>query len=549
MRHSNILRGISEATRALLDLKVQEDAIQAAVSALGAGTDVDRCYIFQIEGNVGERLISQRFEWVKGSVSVQINNERLQNMPEALFPWLMEKLDQDEILYGIVSHSDDPEFKEGMAEQDIKSYLFTPIQKDGKLWGFIGYDDCVEERDWMQVEADALATVAKNIGIRLAWDATKKNLEERNEIFELAVQGAKLGLWEWLPETNKVYPSQAYAGILGYSVEALTDYSAWFDNIHEEDRQYVLDNLQAHLSDGNKPYDVQYRTRVGSGEFRWVASNGMAKRDSNNRPIILTGFLRDIHEQVVAQEARNQAIQRMLELNELKSNFVSMASHQFRTPLTVIYSNVELMEMGIMKLEPSLMQRFSKATGRIKDEVVRMTELMNNILTFGKYEAGLMTIRFASMDVVQLIKRINEQYFSQESDGRRIEILVEGTPRLLTADSMLLTHAFSNLMSNALKYSPQRPAPQIQIRFLKDVLQVEIRDYGIGIPEKDQPNTFNSFFRASNASTIVGSGLGLPIVKEFLERHKGSVTFNSIENKGSTFTVQLPYEQIQNTDC
>lgn len=549
MRHSNILRGISEATRALLDLKVQEDAIQAAVSALGAGTDVDRCYIFQIEGNVGERLISQRFEWVKGSVSVQINNERLQNMPEALFPWLMEKLDQDEILYGIVSHSDDPEFKEGMAEQDIKSYLFTPIQKDGKLWGFIGYDDCVEERDWMQVEADALATVAKNIGIRLAWDATKKNLEERNEIFELAVQGAKLGLWEWLPETNKVYPSQAYAGILGYSVEALTDYSAWFDNIHEEDRQYVLDNLQAHLSDGNKPYDVQYRTRVGSGEFRWVASNGMAKRDSNNRPIILTGFLRDIHEQVVAQEARNQAIQRMLELNELKSNFVSMASHQFRTPLTVIYSNVELMEMGIMKLEPSLMQRFSKATGRIKDEVVRMTELMNNILTFGKYEAGLMTIRFASMDVVQLIKRINEQYFSQESDGRRIEILVEGTPRLLTADSMLLTHAFSNLMSNALKYSPQRPAPQIQIRFLKDVLQVEIRDHGIGIPEKDQPNTFNSFFRASNASTIVGSGLGLPIVKEFLERHKGSVTFNSIENKGSTFTVQLPYEQIQNTDC
>lgn len=548
MRHSHILRGISEATRALLDLKVQEDAIQAAVSALGAGTVVDRCYIFQIEGNVGERLISQRFEWVKGSVSVQINNERLQNMPEALFPWLMEKLDQDEILYGIVSHSDDPEFKEGMAEQDIKSYLFTPIQKDGKLWGFIGYDDCVEERDWMQVEADALATVAKNIGIRLAWDATKKNLEERNEIFELAVQGAKLGLWEWLPETSKVYPSQAYAGILGYSVEALTDYSAWFDNIHEEDRQYVLDNLQAHLSDGNKPYDVQYRTRVGSGEFRWVASNGMAKRDSNNRPIILTGFLRDIHEQVVAQEARNQAIQRMLELNELKSNFVSMASHQFRTPLTVIYSNVELMEMGIMKLDPSLMQRFSKSTGRIKDEVVRMTELMNNILTFGKYEAGLMTIRFGSMDVVQLIERINEQYFSQESDGRRIEILVEGTPRLLTADSMLLTHAFSNLMSNALKYSPKRPAPQILIRFLEDVLQVEIRDYGIGIPEKDQPNTFNSFFRASNASTIVGSGLGLPIVKEFLERHKGAVTFSSAENKGSTFTVQLPYEQIQNTN-
>ena len=545
MRHGQILRGISEATRALLDQQLQEKAIQTAVAALGAGTNVDRCYIFQIEGQKGERLISQRFEWVKGSISVQIDNPRLQNMPESIFPWLMEKLDRDEILFGIVAQSPDPEFREGMAEQDIKSYLFTPIQKDGQLWGFIGYDDCEEERDWTQVEADALATVAKNIGIRLSWDSTKNNLEERNEIFEIAVKGARLGLWEWLPATGRVYPSEAYARILGYPATELTTYASWADKIHPDDLDRVLAALQAHLLDGDVPYNVQYRSLHGAGEYRWVVSNGMAKRDAENNPIMLTGFLRDIHEQVLAEEARTQALQRMLELNELKSNFVSMASHQFRTPLTVIYSNVELMEMGIMKLEPSLMARFSKATGRIKDEVVRMTELMNNILTFGKYEAGLMTVRMESIDLVELIRRINEQYFSQESDGRRISIEVHGRARNVQCDSMLLTHAFSNLMSNALKYSPQRPAPQIAIHFGEQGVEVEVMDHGIGIPEKGKGNAFNSFFRASNASTIVGSGLGLPIVKEFVERHGGSVTFESVENKGSTFLVQLPYEQAQ----
>lgn len=542
MPHGQILRGISEATRFLLDVESQEDAIQRAVSALGEGTNVDRCYIFQIQGTVGNRLISQRYEWVKGCVSVQIDNPMLQNMHEKEFPWLMEKLDRDEILYGLVSQSTDAAFKEGMAAQDIKSYLFTPIQKAGRLWGFIGYDDCEQEHEWTQVEADALATVAKNIGIRLSWDETKKNLQERNEIFEIAVMGSRLGLWEWLPSTDEVFPSDAYARILGFPPEDLKSFQSWADRIHPEDRQNVIDALLAHLQDANVPYEVEYRTMTGSGEYRWVASNGMAKRDGQNHAIMLTGFLRDIHEQVIAQQAKAQAVQRLMELNDLKSNFVSMASHQFRTPLTVIYSNVELLEMGIHKLDPEIYQRINKATGRIKDEVERMTELMNNILTFGKYESGLMTVHFKPIDIMELLRRINLQYFNQQADGRSISIFTVGTPRFILGDSMLLTHAFSNLMSNSLKYSSERPSPEIWVRYLESGVEVDVVDFGIGIPEKDQKNTFNSFFRASNATMIVGTGLGLPIVKEFVERHNGKISFVSKENEGSTFKVWLPYE-------
>lgn len=543
MKRANILTGISMATRVLLDETQQVAAIQKAISALGKGVNVDRCYIFQIEHHHGNRYLSQRFEWVKDEVSIQIDNPRLQMLPEAMFPWLMEKLDIDEILYGLVSQSNDPLFKEAMEEQDIKTYLFTPIQADGELWGFIGYDDCEDERRWLQEEVEALATVAKNIGIRLSWDRTKARLEERNEMFELAVEGANLGKWEWNPLTNQTQLSDSVKMILGYKPnEVDSNFEVWHKHIHPEDVWRVDQALDDYLSHRNSQYEVAYRIVRNDGGLRWLQSNGMAKRDEQGNCLLMTGFLNDITDRVLADEAREQALQRALELSELKSNFVSMASHQFRTPLTVIYSNIELMEMGLVREHPHIAARISKSTRRIKDEVDRMTELMNNILTFGRYEAGLMTIRLEPLAVDELIRKINAQYFSQEGDGRSIQIEVKGQPRSVMADNVLLSHALSNLLSNALKYSKDRPSPQVHIQYGPEGVQIDIRDFGIGIPLKDQANTFSSFFRASNATTIVGTGLGLPIVKEFIERHGGRVGFESEENVGTTFRVFLKYE-------
>ncbi len=543
MSELRIISGISKATRALLDEKCQKQAIQSAVSALGAGTEVDRCYIFQVEREKGMRYISQRFEWAKDSVSVQIDNPTLQMVPVEAMPWLMEKLNADEILYGLVSESDDPFFKEAMAEQDIKSYLFTPIQSEGELWGFIGYDDCVNERNWQQVEVEALATVAKNIGIRLGWDAVRARLEERQEMFELAVEGAELGMWEWIPRTNEVKLSSRSLRMMGYEVgEVEPDYNFWVNHIHPGDLDNVLKELKSYLNANSERYEVLYRMVQKDGSIRWVQANGTAKKDMDGKPLKLTGFQQDVTSRVLSEEARNESLRKAMELSDLKSNFVSMASHQFRTPLTVIYSNVELVEMRLNGVDGNIPDNIRKSIGRIKDEVERMTELMNNILTFGKYEAGLMTIRFGEVQVTEMLERIDEQYFSNEPDGRRFVFTESGTRRAIVADQMLLTHAFSNLMSNAMKYSKGRPSPEINIAYLNQVVRVIITDYGIGIPEKEQVNMFNSFFRASNASTFVGSGLGLPIVKEFIEKHGGNIKFESAQNVGTKFIVELLYE-------
>jgi len=220
-----------------------------------------------------------------------------------------------------------------------------------------------------------------------------------------------------------------------------------------------------------------------------------------------------------------------------------MASHQFRTPLTVIYSNAELLEMKVQKMESKLTKGINLISERIKSEVERMTELMNNILVFGKYELQETKKDIKSIDFTDFIEKLIETYFNNEPDGRKTKLSFEGEKKYLFTDETLMLHIITNLISNAFKYSENKPEPHITIKYLNTKIQIEIEDHGIGIPEKDIQNLYTSFFRAKNTSNIKGSGLGLVIVKQFTEFLNGTITLNSKENIGTTIILNFPYEQ------
>lgn len=665
-----IISGISKATRALLDIKNRTEAIQAAVSALGQGTDVDRCYIFQFEWHDGEEYLSQRFEWAKDSVSVQIDNPTLQMVPVHLFGWLSTALKKDEAFYGLVADAEDLNFKEAMQQQDIVTFLFTPILLGDTLWGFIGYDDCVADRAWSRDEVDALSTVAKNIGIRILWDETKANLLDTNEAFELAIQASKQGLWRWFIPSNKVYFSDYYLNMLGYNRgEIQEDFEGWLVLIHPDDVEGVLQKQSDYISKRTVEFVLEYRIRHRDGRYRLIYANGKAKRKEQGELVSITGFhvditeqrkqevsyrllsenagdiialhnlkvkgmvyvskavkeilgyepgelvgrdieplvhpddffklfaagnldlsernyerlltfrfkhkaghylwfeskvkawfgnesdghfvqsvSRDITERMKREEEKAAIIQKSSELNALKSGFVSMASHQFRTPLTVIYSNIELLEMACANQSDVMGERVKRVSSRIKEEVERMVELMNNILIFGTYEAGQTKVHLEALALEELLNKVNELYYLNEQDGRKLDIQIIGSPKLVFGDEMLLTHAFSNVLSNAFKYSKGSPAPKLILNFEPNQAVVSIQDFGMGIPAADLPFLFDSFFRASNVSTIVGTGLGLPIVKEFIEKHKGSVFLESKVGAGTVVTIQLNYD-LHKTDA
>ena len=235
----------------------------------------------------------------------------------------------------------------------------------------------------------------------------------------------------------------------------------------------------------------------------------------------------------------NNSLLKEQHLTKIKSHFVSVTSHQFRTPLAIIQSSSDLLNFIVEKSDPSIIERLKRYTGHISREIIRMTELMDDVLILGKVSAGKMTVLKSKQNINNLITEIALQFKEIESDGRSIEIVTIGTPKELQIDIKLMRHALTNLISNAFKYSTSKN-PLVTITYDSNTVAIAIRDYGIGIPEEELDNLFQPFHRAKNAADVPGSGLGLAIAKDYIELMDGSITVQSKLNEGSCFNISIP---------
>lgn len=231
------------------------------------------------------------------------------------------------------------------------------------------------------------------------------------------------------------------------------------------------------------------------------------------------------------------------EINRMKSRFISMTSHEFRTPLTTIQANAELLEIFLNDKSLIIPKSTGKYLGRISTEVTRLTHLMNDILLMGRIESGKIPFKPLATDVVALVGELSDgQRFEDAGSDRKLQISYLGEPRLVQVDPFLFNHIITNLVSNAFKYSKGCPSPELILEFEANSLKVSVRDYGIGIPEADQNKIFDSFFRSSNVENIQGTGMGLAIVKQFLDLHNAEINILSEEHKGTTVSVRFSYE-------
>ena len=230
------------------------------------------------------------------------------------------------------------------------------------------------------------------------------------------------------------------------------------------------------------------------------------------------------------------------ELGQLKTSFVSIASHQFRTPLAVIQSNTELLEMlndMDVKQEP---EKYKKITNRIIGAISKMTDLMDEVLVLGKLTSGNIHYKPEGLDLVEFSNVLIQQFNSIQKDGRTLDIIIKSVPYTVWLDPKLLGHALTNLISNAFKYSVGKENPELCIHFKPTEVVLSIKDYGLGIPEEEQLHLFEPFFRAVNVTEIQGTGLGLSIAKEYVEVNKGQITATSVLGEGSCFAITFKRE-------
>lgn len=238
-----------------------------------------------------------------------------------------------------------------------------------------------------------------------------------------------------------------------------------------------------------------------------------------------------------SQEEIRQALHKERELNELKSRFVSMASHEFRTPLGTILSSVNLIRRYP---ETEQQDKREKHINRIKSAVANLNNILNDFLSVDKLDSGAVHTHVQQFDLADFINEVIEEMRPNCKNGQHIVFDTNGSIFQFTTDKQMLHNILINLLSNAIKYSGEGSKIDLHAKLADEGLHITVRDYGIGIPEKEQNHLFERFFRANNVTNIQGTGLGLNIVKRYIDLLGGSISFQSEESKGTSFTIIIP---------
>ena len=294
--------------------------------------------------------------------------------------------------------------------------------------------------------------------------------------------------------------------------------------------EQIKENIKKTMNGEHLSFEIQFRRRSYS-----VNTSPLYEDDDS---IKWTLFVySDITKQKQAERNIRSALVREQELNELKSRFISMASHEFRTPLSAILSSAILLGK---QNEPGKEVKREKYIGQIKTNVRNLVVILNDFLSLGKLEEGKVTVHKEIFDIVQFSKSVVEEIDSSKKYGQKITIKHKSPTISVFLDPKLIRHILTNLLSNAIKYSQENKKIDLILDKNQKNVIIKVVDQGIGIPKEEQSNLFQRFFRADNSAIIQGTGLGLHIVKQYVELMGGHVSFESELNKGATFIVEMP---------
>lgn len=323
--------------------------------------------------------------------------------------------------------------------------------------------------------------------------------------------------------------------IFGYEMEELLGVNVKILMLDPESSMYDKPNLnQSEVGEFkiiSKGHEVIGRRKNGT-TFPFLLSISEVVHDSKK---IFIGIIHDISEIKELKEIK-EALLKERELSELKSRFVTMASHEFRTPLSAILSSVSLIARYN---ENEDVDKRLKHVNRIKASVENLTTILNGFMSLSKLEEGVVVVDAVMFDIMELSEDVIDELNGILKNGQQIVYKHIGQKLSVHLDMNLLRNIMINLVSNAIKYSKEKKKIWVTTNIENEKMILIVRDEGIGIPEYEQKYLFNRFFRAHNATSISGTGLGLNIVKKYLDLMRGEIAFIS-NHEGTTFTVQIP---------
>lgn len=400
---------------------------------------------------------------------------------------------------------------------------------NGEITNFLGQVINITERK--RIEQLNIALIEENNRNKTI------QLNEAKDLYRLLAQNTVDLVCLHNLDATFQYVSPSITNLLGYNPEEMIGKSP-IDFVFTDD-----------LAQLEKTFDAIKENDFVSGEFRfknyfgvyiWLEINAATVK-KNGEIIGYQSSNRNINQRKENEVIIENALQKERQLNELRSNLVSTVSHEFRTPMTTIRVSSELIALYLEKQVLNNSEKLNKHLKTITSEIDRITDLMNSVLIISKDDSGKTTFNPTKVDLKQLCKDVIETSFANQKDGRKVHFAIEGEKFTIFADKNLMEYTLFNLLNNAFKYSIG--TPDIELYLYNDASNtaiLEVIDFGIGIPESDQPKLFNTFFRASNTNGIDGTGLGLYIVKTFIEKNGGTIKLESKLDKGTKVSVKFP---------
>jgi PAS domain S-box-containing protein len=351
--------------------------------------------------------------------------------------------------------------------------------------------------------------------------------------------------------------NENFCKISKYSREELLGQDHRIINSGFHPKEFIR-NLWVTIANG-KIWRGELKNKAKDGSYYWVDTTIVPFLNEQGKPYQYLAIRSDITSRKAAEEELlknkqelekkvvertlelTEALSREKELNEMKSRFVSMASHEFRTPLSAILSSTSLLDHYTSEEQA---EKRAKHIDRIKTSVKNLTAILDDFLSLEKLEHGKVevhSIEFHLKDFIQDV--IDEMDGMLKKKNQKVIFSYKGENEICQ-DKKILRNVLLNILSNAVKYSPEEKEIYVTAEVVNDIVKISVKDEGIGIPAEAQKDLFGKFFRARNVSNIQGTGLGLNIVKRYVELIDGHISFVSREGKGTTFTIEFPQRRI-----
>jgi PAS domain S-box-containing protein len=369
---------------------------------------------------------------------------------------------------------------------------------------------------------------------------TEGELEALSQRLQLATETGGIGIWDWDIQTDTLVWDGQMFRLYGLNQSTFTGKTldTWESGLlHPEDFRRMHDEMQLALI-GDGTLDTEFRITRPDGQLRHLKVKAVIFRDGEGQPMRMIGVNWDITLLKQAEEGLRLALEKEKEVGELKSRFVSVASHEFRTPLATILATTETLTIYRERMDET---QIDNRLGKIRHQVNHMREIMDDVLQLARIQARRIEFHPADSDLKALCQDIMEEFQSRAEYRDRIIFTGPAGPVMVWIDLHLMRQIISNLVSNALKYSPADTAIQFELSYDAERVRCRVVDRGMGIPPEDLKHLFEPFHRAGNVRGIAGTGLGLSIVHEAVLTHGGSIEVESEVGQGTTFTVLLPF--------